>query len=214
MTSYNLDVQLVTDERVPFDKLLRIVDKAVSAGVGVIQLRDKQANARRLLEQTLSLAQVIAGRSALIVNDRLDVVLAAQDHGAHIDGVHLGQDDIPPATARHLLGPEALIGWTANETAHLAAVAAMPPQTLNYLGVGVIRATTTKPDHPPALGIDGFADFAAKSPLPSIAIGGVTIEDVAALRAAGATGVAVVSAICGATDPEATAREFVEATRR
>jgi thiamine-phosphate diphosphorylase len=77
---------------------------------------------------------------------------------------------------------------------------------VDYLGVGVIRPTSTKPDHPPALGIDGFAAFAANTTVPCVAIGGVRVSDVAPLREAGAAGVAVVSAICGAEDPAAASR--------
>ncbi|WP_109212179.1 MULTISPECIES: thiamine phosphate synthase [Microbacterium] len=205
-----LALHLVTDDRVPFHRLVDIVDAAAGAGVDVVQLRTKSVSARELLRQALALSDVIDRRCLLLVNDRVDVALAARDAGARVDGVHLGQGDLPPETARRLLGPHAVIGWTANSPAHRAAASALPPGVLDYLGVGVIRPTSTKPDHPPALGVDGFAAFAAEAPLPCVAIGGVEVDDVAALRAAGAAGIAVVSAICGATDPA----EAAQALRR
>lgn len=209
----NLDVQLVTDERVPFECLCEVVDAAVGAGVDVVQLRAKSASVRKLIRQSRVLSELIAGRALFIVNDRLDVVVAALAEGIRVDGVHLGQDDAPPVTARRLLGADALIGWTADRAEHLAALELMPPATVSYLGVGAIRDTATKPDHPGVLGIDGFASFAARTSAPCVAIGGVGVDDVHVLRASGAAGVAVVSAICGAADPAQAAREFVEASR-
>ncbi|MCD7098073.1 thiamine phosphate synthase [Stenotrophomonas sp. MMGLT7] len=205
---FDLALHLVTDEELPFPRLLEITAQALDGGVTVVQLRAKRTPARRLVAQACALSEVTRGRAALIVNDRTDVALAAIDAGARVDGVHLGQDDIAPATARRLLGPQALIGWTADTPSHLAEAIAMPPGTLDYLGVGVIRATGSKPDHPPVLGIDGFAAFAAASPLPCVAIGGIVAADVPALRAAGAAGVAVVSAICRAPDPQQAARDL------
>lgn len=204
-------VQLVTDDRQPFDRTREVVEAAVSAGVDVVQLRVKSASARDLLAQAVALAGIVAGRTRFVLDDRVDVVLAARDAGARVDGVHLGQSDLPPGTARRLLGADAIVGWTANTPEHLAAAAALPAGTLDYLGVGVIRPTSTKPDHPPALRIDGFARLAAATALPCIAIGGIGVDDVAALRAAGAAGVAVVSAICAADDPFAATRALREA---
>ncbi|WP_251450827.1 thiamine phosphate synthase [Microbacterium sp. Marseille-Q6648] len=208
-----LAVHLVTDQRLPFDRLMRVVDDAVTGGVDVVQLRDKTVSARELISRAVALSAVVAGRVALLVDDRVDVVLAARHAGARVDGVHLGQDDLPPATARRILGRDAIVGWTANTAAHLDDAAAMPPGTLDYLGVGVIRPTATKPDHPPALGLSGFAALAARAALPCIAIGGVGPEDVPALRAGGAAGIAVVSAVCAAADPRAAARALAEAAR-
>lgn len=212
----DLSVQLVTDERVRFDRLLTIVDAAVDAGIPLVQLRDKTAPTRILLDRALVLSAAIAGRARFVINDRVDVVLAARDAGARIDGVHLGQSDLPPVSARALLGPDALIGWSAQTRSQLRAADAFPAGTLDYLGVGAVRATATKPDHPTPLGIDGFRAIAAATALPCVAIGGVTVGDADRLLAPGAgaaTGLAVVSAICQATDPADAARELVAATR-
>lgn len=204
----DLALHLVTDHRVPFARLRDIVDEAASAGVTVVQLRDKIASGGELFARTLDLADVVAGRCAFVVDDRLDVVLAARDRGTRVDGIHLGQSDLPVDAARALLGPAALVGWTANTPEHLAAAAAFAPGTLDYLGVGVIRATATKPDHPRPLGVDGFAELAASTALPCVAIGGIDVDDVAALRGAGAAGVAVVSVVCAADDPGAVVRDL------
>ncbi|QEO14907.1 bifunctional hydroxymethylpyrimidine kinase/phosphomethylpyrimidine kinase [Agromyces intestinalis] len=206
----DLSTYLVTDAALCGERgVTDVVAEAVAGGVRVVQLRDKQATTEELLDQVAELARVIGGRAALVVNDRLDVVVAARERGIRVDGVHLGQGDAAVLAARRALGPDAIVGLTANTPAHLEAVARLPRGTVDYLGVGVIRPTTTKPDHPPALGIDGFAAIAAATELPCVAIGGVGVADVTALRRAGAAGVAVVSAICAARDPRAAAAEFV-----
>lgn len=204
----DLALHLVTDHRLPFARLREVVDAAVDSGVTVVQLRDKVATGGELFARALDLADVVAGRCAFVIDDRLDVVLAARDRGARVDGIHLGQSDLPVEAARSLLGAEALVGWTANTPAHLEAATALPVGTVDYLGVGVIRATATKPDHPRPLGVDGFAALAASTSVPCVAIGGIGVDDVAALRGAGAAGVAVVSVVSGADDPGTVVRDI------
>lgn len=208
----DLSLYLVTDRELCGARgVAETVRRAVDGGVGIVQLRDKHADADEQLRQAEEIAAAIDGRAAFVVNDRLDVALAARDRGIPVDGVHLGQGDTAVLGAREALGPDAIIGLTANTEEHLAAVARLPRGTVDHLGVGVIRPTSTKPDHPPALGVDGFARLAAESPVPCVAIGGVRLEDAADLRAAGAAGLAVVSALCAAEDPERAAREFLAA---
>lgn len=205
----DLSLYLVTDPELCGPRgVVETVRQAVDGGVRIVQLRDKSATDAEIVEQLVELSHVIAGRARLVVNDRLDAALAARERGARVDGVHLGQGDASVLRAREALGPDALIGLTANSAAHLDAVRALPPGTVDHLGVGVIRPTLTKPDHPPALGIDGFRAFAEASPLPCVAIGGVGIDDTEALREAGAAGLAVVSALCAADDPGRVAAEF------
>ncbi|PRI12406.1 thiamine-phosphate diphosphorylase [Leucobacter massiliensis] len=189
------------------------VRRAVDGGAGTVQLRDKRAGAGELLRQAEQIAGAIDGRAAFVINDRLDVVLAARERGIPVDGVHLGQGDVDVVRARDALGPAAVVGLTAHTPAHLAALAALPRGTVDYLGVGVIRPTSTKRDHPPAIGVAGFARFAAAAPVPCVAIGGVRAADAGALRRAGAAGLAVVSAVCAAQDPERAARELLAAWR-
>lgn len=202
----DLSLYLVTDAELCGDRgVVETVRRAVDGGVRIVQLRDKAATDAETVEQLIALSRVIDGRALLVVNDRLDAAVAARARGARVDGVHLGQGDASVLRARAALGPDALVGLTANSPAHLDAVRALPAGTVDYLGVGVIRPTTTKPDHPAPLGIDGFRAFVANSPLPCVAIGGVGIDDTEALRDAGAVGLAVVSALCAAVDPTATA---------
>ncbi|WEK60246.1 MAG: bifunctional hydroxymethylpyrimidine kinase/phosphomethylpyrimidine kinase [Candidatus Microbacterium colombiense] len=205
----HLSLYLVTDAALCGDRgVVETVRQAVDGGVRIVQLRDKSATDEQTVEQLLALSTVIAGRALLVVNDRLDAALEARLRGARVDGVHLGQGDASVLRARRELGPDALIGLTANSPSHLDAVLALPTGTVDYLGVGVIRPTLTKPDHPPALGVEGFRAFAQASPLPCVAIGGVGIDDTEQLFAAGAAGIAVVSALCAADDPRAAAEAF------
>lgn len=208
----DVSVYLVTDRALCGERgVIETVRAAVAGGVTAVQLRDKTAGFDEQLREVERLAEAIDGRALLIINDRLDVAVAARRRGIPVDGVHLGQGDETVTIARAELGEEALIGLTANTEAHRAAIEQLPHGTVDHLGVGVIRPTSTKPDHPPALGFDGFARLAAAAPVPCVAIGGVGLSDVSALRTAGAAGIAVVSAICAAADPEATAREFAQA---
>lgn len=213
--SADLSLYFVTDPALCGDRgVVETVRLAVAGGVRVVQLRDKTATDAEIVDQLVELSRVIDGRALLVVNDRLDAALEARARGARVDGVHLGQGDASVLRARELLGPDALIGLTANSPDHLAEVLALPGGTVDYLGVGVIRPTLTKPDHPPALGVDGFRAFAAASPLPCVAIGGVGLGDVEDLRDAGAAGVAVVSALCAAEDPTAEAAAFARRWRK
>jgi len=208
----DLSLYLVTDRALCGPRgVAAVVADAVAGGVTAVQVRDKHASDADLLHQLEHLAAAIAGRAALIVNDRLDVAVEARARGIRVDGVHLGQSDTAATAARAALGPSAIVGLTANTADQLAAVARMPHGTVDYVGVGVIRPTTTKPDHPPALGVDGFAALAAASPVPCVAIGGIRETDARALRAAGAAGIAVVSAVCAADDPRRAAESFVRA---
>ncbi|WP_304502672.1 thiamine phosphate synthase [Brachybacterium sp. ACRRE] len=206
-SSEELGLYLVTDAALCGARgIVRTVELAVEGGARVVQLREKHADLAehvRLLER---LARVIDARALLLVNDRVDAAVAARERGIRVDGVHLGQGDEDVRRARDLLGPDAVIGLSANTSAHLDAVAALPEGTVDHVGIGAIRATATKADHPPALGIEGFALLAAASPVPSVAIGGITAADVPALRRAGASGCAVVSAVCAADDPLRAAR--------
>lgn len=207
--SVDLSLYLVTDPALCGVRgVVETVRQAVAGGVSIVQLRDKLATDEQTVEQLLELSDAIAGRALLVVDDRLDAAVTAIERGARVDGVHLGQGDAPAEQARALLGPDAIIGLTANTAEHIDAVRALSAGTIDYLGIGVIRPTSTKPDHPPALGVTGFRALAASSPVPCVAIGGIGIDDTEDLRDAGAAGIAVVSALCAADDPTEAARAF------
>ncbi len=182
---------------------------AVAAGISAVQLRAKRAATRELLDLTERLAEVVSGRATLLVNDRLDVVLGARSRGFPVDGVHLGQSDLPASVARDLLGPAATIGLSA--VAHRDIVSAVAGGAADHVGAGVFRMTATKRDAPPPLGASGLADVVRRCDLPVVAIGGLTAADARAVRASGAAAMAVVSAVCSAADPGGAARELVAA---
>lgn len=193
---------LVTDRRMAGARPIEdIVRAAVRGGVTAVQLREKECATREFVELARRLKALLSGSGVpLIVNDRVDVALAA---GA--DGVHLGQSDITFADARALLGPEALIGLSV-ETMEQAEAAGRLGAA--YLGVSPIFATPTKTDTAPAWGLDGLRRLRAASRHLLVGIGGIGVANAADVIAAGADGVAVVSAICGAADPEAVSREL------
>ncbi|MHB1172377.1 MAG: thiamine phosphate synthase [Lacisediminihabitans sp.] len=183
---------------------------AVAGGIRTVQIREKTASAADLYDLVVRTAEAVGDRAVILVNDRIDVYLAARAVGAPVHGVHIGQSDLPAAQVRAIVGEDAIIGLTANTPEQLRELHLLPEQTVDYLGVGVIHPTRTKPDHPAPLGVDGFESIAAAAKLPCVAIGGVGLGDVTSLRRAGAVGVAVVSAICSADDPQRSAESFVK----
>lgn len=183
-----------------------VVRAAVAGGVTAVQVRDKTASRRELYALTLAVREALAATPgvALFVNDAVDVALLA---GA--DGVHIGQDDLPPAEVRALLGPDRLLGLSAGTAAEMAATLALPPGTVDVVGIGPVWSTPTKPDAGTGLGPGGVAALAAQARaagLRSLAIGGIDAARAASVTAV--DGVCVVSAICAAADPEAAAREL------
>ena len=196
-----------------------VVATAVAAargGVDMIQIRDHHASTRELCSLTTRVIDVCqqitptsmanpmgARRVRVVVDDRLDVALAV---GA--DGVHLGQSDLDPVVARRLadrvVGEGFHLGWSVSNLEQVAAATRLPRGTVDLLGIGPFRATPTKPDAAQPLGLDGvgaITDAARAGGFANVVIGGVKLPDLRALVAAGAQGVAVVSAICGQPDP-------------
>lgn len=201
-----LSIYLVTDPHQCADRgVVTTVAEAVAGGVSCVQVRDKEASAAALLTLLLEVGEAVGEHATVLVDDRVDVFLAARQRGAAVHGIHVGQDDLPVADVRRLVGPDAIVGLTAHTQAHLDAVDELPTGTADYLGVGAVMATATKPDHPAPLGVDGVGAISSRTELPCVAIGGITAEHVAPLRRAGVAGVAVVSAICGDHDPRAAA---------
>ncbi|MFF3492172.1 thiamine phosphate synthase [Streptomyces sp. NPDC002795] len=212
-TGADLSVYLVTDPDQCAARgrtVAETVERAVAGGVTAVQIREKHASGREFLRTVLDVAEVLPDHVALIVNDRVDVFLAARSHGARVTGVHVGQSDLPAASVRQLIGYEAVLGLSA-ATAHELHTAATSPARVDHVGIGALHATRTKADAPEPLGRDGFAALAGLSELPAVAIGGVTPDDLPYLRAAGAAGAAVVSGICAADDPRAAARSYADA---
>jgi thiamine-phosphate diphosphorylase len=208
-------IYLVTDTALCGDRgVVETARAAVAAGVRTVQVRDKESSAAELYQLTRAIAQAVGADATVLVNDRVDVYLAARAGGAAVHGIHLGQQDLSVEGARTLVGPTAIIGLSTNSDEHLLRLNELPGNTVDYLGVGVIHPTATKLDHPATLGIDGFRAFAARAPLPCVAIGGVSLADIAPLRRAGAAAAAVVSAVCAAADAHSSALSLVTAWGR
>jgi thiamine-phosphate pyrophosphorylase len=181
-----------------------IVARAVAGGVTLVQLRDKAANGRALLEQARALIALLTPLGVpLIVNDRVDIAIAAGAAGCHV-----GQSDLPAAAARALLGPDALLGVSLDSVEQMREV---DPAVVDYVAHGPLAATLTKADAGGAVGTEGIARVRALTGLPLVAIGGIDAGNLGAAVRAGADGVAVVSAIMAAADPQAAARALAAA---
>jgi thiamine-phosphate pyrophosphorylase len=179
-----------------------VVRAALRGGAPAIQLRMKDAAAREMTELARALlAETRAAGALLFINDRVDVALAA---GA--DGTHVGQDDLPVAAARRIVPPGFLLGVSA-ETVELARAA--EAGGADYVGVGPVYATGSKADAGDAVGTERIAQVAAAVRIPVVGIGGITIGNAPPVIHAGAAGVAVISAVMRADDPEAATRALI-----
>jgi thiamine-phosphate pyrophosphorylase len=207
---------LVCDSRPGGRELLDVLRSAIAGGVDVVQLREKEATDDELIATARPAGALCSKLGALfLINDRPAVALAV---GA--DGVHVGQEDMPAAQVRELLGPDMLIGLSTHAPAEIDAAAGVErtidmsaPLTLaggsfarvDYIGVGPVYATPTKPGRP-AVGLELVRYAAAHAQLPFFAIGGVDIGNAATVAKAGAQRIAVVRAIADAVEPERAAR--------
>lgn len=207
MKPEQLRLYLVTDRSFCLGRnLTDIVDEAVSGGVTMVQLREKECCSREFVELASAVHSVTLRRGVpLIINDRVDV---AQAVGA--EGVHLGQSDMPCSIARSLLGPDAIIGLSVENLDDVSAARALD---VDYLGVSPVFSTATKTDTAAPFGLDGLRQAVALSPFPCVAIGGINASNAAQVMACGAAGIAVVSAVMGAPDPRSAAAELIELTR-
>jgi thiamine-phosphate pyrophosphorylase len=207
MNAVDLSVYLVTDRGLSGVRGVKeTVLAAVRGGATVVQLRDPDATTRDLVVEARALVGLLRPhRVPLIVNDRVDVALAAD-----ADGVHVGQSDMDASDARALIGPDRILGLSITEEADLDR---SDLTVVDYLGVGPVFATPTKADAAPPMGMAGLKRIATRTGLPIVAIGGLHAGNAADALAAGAQGVSVVSAICAAPDPEAATRELAEIVR-
>jgi thiamine-phosphate pyrophosphorylase len=173
-------------------------------GASLIQLREKRMPALEFYEQARAARQ---SGVQLIINDRVDVALAA---GA--SGVHLGQDDLPPEAARKLLGPQAVIGYSTHNVDEAIRATKLP---IDYLAIGPIFSTTTKSDTAPVLGLEGLrAVRKAIEDLPLVAIGGITLNNARSVIDAGADSVAVISALLSTPDVTASTKTLLDLLRK
>ena len=182
--------------------LVQEIIKAVKGGVSIVQLREKDASSREFYNLALVLKDELSNRNVpLIINDRLDIALAVD-----ADGLHIGQDDLPFAAARQLLGPGKIIGLSVSNREEAREGAGLGA---SYLGVGPLFATPTKPDAALPTGIALLAELKSELTIPLVAIGGINLDNVADIRGTGADGVAVVSALIGSDDIEMAAQRIL-----
>lgn len=188
--------------------IVDIVTLATQAGAPAIQLRDKRATARELAETTRALLPIVRAHGArLFVNDRADVALAT---GA--DGVHLGPDDVPVAAVRRFAPPGFLIGCSTDSPEQARSAHA---DGADYIGCGAVFGTATKPEvGDEQIGPDGLDRVAGSVPIPVVAIGGISVDNVDLVAHTRAAGVAVVSAVMRAPDPGDVVRRLLAAFQR
>ncbi len=198
----SIRLYVIPDRKIGAPKnLVEQTRELLAGGATAIQLRDKELSGRKLLETATEMARLCKEAGALfIVNDRLDIAILS---GAH--GLHIGQSDIPLAEAKKLSPPSFIIGVSAQtiEEARLAE-----KQGADYLGIGAVFPTSTKEAE--ALGLTGTARVASATSLPSVAIGGINLENAAEIMKTGVSGLSLISAIVGNSDIRGQARKFLE----
>jgi thiamine-phosphate pyrophosphorylase len=199
-----------------------IIKEAVEAGFTCVQIRSKAASARELIELTRQASRVIseAGRSdevALLVDDRLDVILAARKQGIKVDGIHVGQADIPVEVCREYLGEDSIVGLSARTHELFEYIQTVDISHIDYFGAGPLHETMTKPDC--GRDLDGkvvtrsfaeISELVKLSPIPVVVGGGVKLVDIPMLAQTGVHGFFVVTAVSEADDPKLAASELVQ----
>ncbi len=193
MDRSRLRLYLVADPEHSDTPLVDAVESALAGGVTAVQLRAKSLTDRGMIDLGRQMREITARHGALlIVNDRVDIALAI-----HADGVHLGVTDLPPASARAIAPAGYLIGYSPNDAADMAGT-----ESADYYGIGPVFGTGSKADAGTALGLHAFADRVQGSPVPVVGIGGIDASNAGGVIERGATGVAVISAILRAPDPQ------------
>jgi thiamine-phosphate pyrophosphorylase len=178
-------------------------EELATAGVTLLQYRNKSGNAREMLERARSLKQLIGSRVKLIMNDRADLCLAAD-----FDGLHLGQDDLSADSARRLIGPHRWLGLSTHNPEQIAQA---DKTDANYLAVGPVFATASKANPDPVVGLEGVRRARELTRKPLVAIGGITRSNSRSVIDSGADSVAVISDLL--RDPRKSAEAFFEVLR-
>ncbi len=199
---------LVTDRALSLGRSLPdIVSAAVAGGVDCVQLREKNASTREFLEIARQVKPSLEGTGVpLIINDRADIALAVR-----AEGLHIGQSDLPCREARMLMGTDAIIGLSVENSLQAREA---NDCNLDYIGLSPVFGTMTKTDTAAPLGLEGIKELTAICRHRAIAIGGINEMNARDVIRAGASGLAIVSAICSAPGPENAARGIMEQIRR
>jgi thiamine-phosphate pyrophosphorylase len=208
----DLTLYAIVDPAVAGGRSLTDLAREIAGSATLVQLRDKHASTRAMIEEAREIQEVLSAANVpFLVNDRVDVALAAE-----ADGVHIGQDDMPVADARLLLGRNAIIGLSVKTVAQVQAV---PLEHLDYVAIGGVFATTSKDNTDAPIGLDGLRAIVhavrARAPdFPICAIAGINESNAAEVIAAGADGVSVISALSLAADPAAAAKSLRAVVQR
>ncbi|MEP6847780.1 MAG: thiamine phosphate synthase [Acidobacteriota bacterium] len=197
-------IYAITDTAISGLSHVEQVERLIKGGIKLIQIREKQASPHDLFEAVRAAVTVARTRAVqIIINDRIDIAIAVR-----ADGVHLGQDDVPPERARAIMGPEAIIGFSTHSVEQARAAAKLP---VDYLAIGPVFATTTKDNAEPVVGLEGL--MAVKGEigcLPLVAIGGVNSENIAEVLRSGADSAALIGALLSETEEiEENARNLI-----
>ena len=172
-----------------FGDCVQLAEALFAGGARLVQIRNKKAGARELLDQVEQIIAIAPVDARIIVNDRVDVALLS---GAA--GVHLGQTDLPPAAARRILGPDRIIGFSTHNLEQAIEADSLP---VDYIGVGPVFATSTKEDPDPVVGIDALAQICGAVRKPVVAVGGITLASARNVLATGAHSVAIIRDLLG-----------------
>ena len=196
------EIYLVTDEELLLGKnLLDTVAEAVRGGVGMVQLREKDSPTRLFIERAIALKKILGPMGVpLIINDRVDVALAAD-----ADGIHVGQSDMPPRIVRQLLPPGKIVGLSVESPQQVLDAEALD---VDYIAASPVFSTPTKTDTRIEWGLEGLRWIRLHSRHRIVAIGGIKPENAAEIVRAGASSLAIVSGICSAEDPCEAARRY------
>jgi len=197
----DISLYFITDSRLTKKTILEDVKAAISAGVKVIQYREKDKSTKLMFKEAEKIKELCKDKAIFIINDRVDIALAVD-----ADGVHLGDDDMPFIEARKLLQNK-IIGLTAHNTFEAKEAEELGA---DYIGVSPIFETRTKPDAGPAAGLKLIEDVKKAVNIPQVAIGGINLGNIGQVIKAGATSVAVISGIITKDDVKAECKKFID----
>jgi thiamine-phosphate pyrophosphorylase len=208
MIDFDLSLYLVTGRSLSLGRpIVEVVEQAVKGGVTMVQLREKDTSSREFYELAVKLKQILKPYNIpLIINDRLDIALAC-----NAEGLHIGQSDLPHPIVRKLFGKDKIIGLSVE---NIRDVQEANNRDVDYIGISPVFNTPTKTDTTQALGLKGIKEIMAISKHPSVGIGGINLSNAKDIIKAGANGIAVVSAIMSASDPQQAAKELSQTIKQ
>lgn len=199
----DLSLYLVTDKRNKTDEeFLEIIEEAIKGGTTVVQIREKEGETLDFYNLALKVKEITSKYNVpLIVNDRIDVALAIKS-----EGVHIGQTDMPADVARSLIGDEMILGVSASTVKEARKA---EKDGADYIGTGAVFPTATK-DDAPSITKDDLKEVTGSINIPTVAIGGITLENASELAGTGIAGISVVSAIMNSTDPKTASENLLK----